>query len=247
MAYFITGGTGFIGRFFIDKLKEREGDIHVLTRPGSEHKFEALQERFGEGSDRLKAVSGDLTQSLLGLDEKAISTLNGKITHFCHFAAVYDIGASAEAQSATNIDGTRNAIQLAKALDAGCFQHVSSIAAGGLYKGTFREDMFEEAENYDHPYFSTKHESEGIVRKECEVPWRIYRPGMVMGHSKTGEIDKIDGAYYFQKTVDTCFGIKKLIDYSNLIIFDNCITRIKISSLVTNLVTTLFQNLFNLF
>ena len=201
MAYFITGGTGFIGRFFINKLKQREGDIYVLTRPGSEHKFEALQQRFGENSDRLKAVSGDLTQNLLGLDDKAIGSLKGNITHFCHFAAVYDIGASAEAQSATNIDGTRNAIQLAKALDAGCFQHVSSIAAGGLYKGTFREDMFEEAENYDHPYFATKHESEGIVRKECEVPWRIYRPGMVMGHSKTGEIDKIDGAYYFFKSL----------------------------------------------
>lgn len=201
MAYFITGGTGFIGRFFIDKLKERGGDIYVLTRPGSEHKFEALQQRFGGQNDRLKKVTGDLTQSLLGLDEKTISSLKGKITHFCHFAAVYDIGASAEAQSATNIDGTRNAVQLAKALDAGCFQHVSSIAAGGLYKGTFREDMFEEAENYDHPYFATKHESEGIVRRECEVPWRIYRPGMVMGHSKTGEIDKIDGAYYFFKSL----------------------------------------------
>jgi thioester reductase-like protein len=50
-------------------------------------------------------------------------------------------------------------------------------------------------------FFSTKHDSEGIVREECKVPWRIFRPGMVMGHSKTGEIDKIDGAYYFFKTV----------------------------------------------
>jgi len=201
MAYFITGGTGFIGRFFIDKLKDRSGDIYVLTRPESTHKFEALQERFGENSDRLKPITGDLTQKLLGLEDSTISSLKGKITHFCHFAAVYDIGASAEAQSSTNIDGTRNAIELAKAVDAGCFQHVSSIAAGGLYKGTFREDMFEEAENYDHPYFATKHESEAIVRRECEVPWRIYRPGMVMGHSKTGEIDKIDGAYYFFKSL----------------------------------------------
>ena len=204
MAYFITGGTGFIGRFFIDKLADRDGDIYVLTRPGSSHKFEALQERLGEQASRLIPVTGDLTEGLLGLDAETIGALKGKIDHFCHFAAVYDIGASAEAQSATNIDGTRNAIQLAKALEAGCFQHVSSIAAGGLYKGTFREDMFEEAENYDHPYFATKHESEGIVRRECEVPWRIYRPAMVMGHSKTGEIDKIDGAYYFFK------GLQKL-------------------------------------
>ena len=59
--------------------------------------------------------------------------------------------------------------------------------------------MFEEAEDLDHPYFSTKHDSEGIVRRECKRPFRIYRPGFVVGHSKTGYIDKIDGPYYFFK------------------------------------------------
>ena len=201
MAYFITGGTGFIGRNFIDKLKDREGDIYVLTRAASMHKFEELQERMGEQSDRLIPVQGDLTEKLLGVDEATIADLKGKIKYFCHFAAIYDIGASAEAQTETNIEGTRNAIQLAEAVEAGCFEHVSSIAAGGLYEGTWREDMFEEAENLDHPYFSTKHDSEGIVRNECQVPWRVYRPGMVVGNSKTGEIDKIDGAYYFFKTL----------------------------------------------
>jgi short-subunit dehydrogenase len=201
MAYFITGGTGFIGRNFIDKLKDREGDIYVLTRAASMHKFEELQERLGDSGDRLIPVTGDLTEPLLGVDEATIGDLKGKIKHFCHFAAIYDIAASAEAQTATNIDGTRNAVKLAEALESGCFEHVSSIAAGGMYHGTFREDMFEEAENLDHPYFSTKHDSEGIVRDECQVPWRVYRPGMVVGNSKTGEIDKIDGAYYFFKSL----------------------------------------------
>jgi len=199
MAYFITGGTGFLGRFFIDKLAEREGDIYVLTRTGSEHKFEQLQERFAGDSNRLIPITGDLSESQLGVGEAVITELQGKINHFCHFAAIYDIAASLESQQIANIDGTRNAVELAGALEAACFHHVSSIAAGGLYKGTFREDMFEEAENYEHPYFSTKHDSEGIVRSECPVPFRIYRPAMVVGHSKTGEIDKIDGAYYFFK------------------------------------------------
>ena len=201
MAYFITGGTGFIGRNFIDKLKEREGDIYVLTRAGSRARFEDLQERLGEASERLIPVEGDLREPLLGLDVDTIAELKGNISHFCHFAAIYDIGASAESQIATNIDGTRNAVQLAEALGAGCFEHVSSIAAGGMYNGTFREDMFEEAENLEHPYFATKHDSEGIVRNECQVPWRVYRPAMVVGNSKTGEIDKIDGAYYFFKSL----------------------------------------------
>jgi NAD(P)-dependent dehydrogenase (short-subunit alcohol dehydrogenase family) len=201
MAYFITGGTGFIGRFFIAKLMDRKGDIYVLTRATSMHKFEHLQASFGPGANRLIPVTGDLTRENLGLDAATLTELTGKIDHFCHFGAIYDIAATAEAQTATNIDGTRNAINLAAKLRAGCFQHVSSIAAGGLYNGIFREDMFEEAENYDHPYFATKHASEGIVRMECQVPWKIYRPAMVVGHSRTGEIDKIDGAYYLFKSL----------------------------------------------
>lgn len=135
----------------------------MLTRAGSRAKFEDLQQRMGDASDRLIPVEGDLREPMLGLDEATISDLKGNIGHFCHFAAIYDIGASAESQIATNIDGTRNAVQLAQAVEAGCFEHVSSIAAGGLYKGTFREDMFEEAENLEHPYFATKHDSEGNV------------------------------------------------------------------------------------
>ena len=83
------------------------------------------------------------------------------------------------------------------ALKAGCFHHTSSIAAAGLYPGIFREDMFDEAEGLDDPYLRTKHESEGLVRNETRIKWRIYRPGMVVGHSQTGEMDKIDGPYYF--------------------------------------------------
>ena len=85
--------------------------------------------------------------------------------------------------------------------DAGCFHLVSSIAAAGRYRGTFTERMFDEAEGLDLPYFRTKHESEGLVRTTCRVPWRIYRPGMVVGHSRTGVIDKIDGPYYLFKAI----------------------------------------------
>jgi NAD(P)-dependent dehydrogenase (short-subunit alcohol dehydrogenase family) len=92
-------------------------------------------------------------------------------------------------------------MEVGQAVAAGCFHHVSSIAAAGLYDGVFREDMFDEAEDLDHPYFKTKHDSEGVVRREYKRAFRIYRPGFVVGHSKTGTIDKIDGPYYFFKSI----------------------------------------------
>jgi NAD(P)-dependent dehydrogenase (short-subunit alcohol dehydrogenase family) len=196
MSYFVTGATGFIGRFLVGNLLRRKGTIHVLVRKGSEGKLDAIATRMGWDRKRIVPVVGDLAKPKLGLSAAQIKALSGKVQHFFHLAAIYDLSANAESQQVANIDGTRNAIELAAAIKAGCFHHTSSIAAAGLYPGVFREDMFEEAEGLKDPYLRTKHESEGIVRRECKVPFRIYRPSMVIGHSKTGEMDKIDGPYY---------------------------------------------------
>ena len=201
MAYFVTGATGFIGQFLMRKLLARGKPIHVLVRKGSLKKLEALRTEWGASEKDVIPVVGDLAKKNLGIADADLKKLKGKIEHFFHLAAIYDLKASAEDQQAANVDGTRHAVQCAQALTAGCFHHVSSIAAAGLYDGVFREDMFDEAEDLDHPYFKTKHDSEAVVRNECKRPFRIYRPGFVVGDSKTGYIDKIDGPYYFFKFI----------------------------------------------
>ncbi len=202
MQYFVTGATGFIGKRLVNKLLERKGSVvYFLIRQESESKVRALREYWGASAARVVPVFGDLTQKKLGVSADQIKALKGKVDHFYHLAAVYDLSADADSQVAVNIDGTRNTVEFAKAVDAGHFHHVSSIAAAGLYEGVFREDMFDEAENIDHPYFMTKHESEKIVRKEVKGPWTVYRPAMVVGDSETGEMDKIDGPYYFFKVI----------------------------------------------
>lgn len=200
MAYFVTGATGFIGRFLVANLLKRGEPIYVLVRKGSIKKLAELRDEYWGATDKqVIAVVGDLGTTNLGIADADIRKLKGKVKHLFHLAAIYDLAASAEDQQVANVEGTRNAVQFADAIQAGCFHHVSSIAAAGLYDGVFREDMFEEAEDLDHPYFKTKHDSEGVVRKQCKRPFRIYRPGFVVGHSKTGYIDKIDGPYYFFK------------------------------------------------
>jgi len=201
MTYFVTGATGFIGSHLVSNLLKRRGTIYVLVRKGSLARLDELRETWGVDDKRIVAITGDLAQPKLGVSAADQRKLKGKVDHMFHLAAIYDLAASADDQQAANVDGTRHAVQFAATIEAGCFHHVSSIAAAGLYEGVFREDMFEEAEELDHPYFRTKHDAEGVVRRECKRPFRIYRPGFVVGDTKTGRIDKIDGPYYFFKTI----------------------------------------------
>ncbi|MCX7161524.1 MAG: SDR family oxidoreductase [Betaproteobacteria bacterium] len=202
MIYFVTGASGFIGKRLVAKLLEQPAaTVYFLTRDKSPERLQKLHDYWKADKSRAIPVVGDLCQPCLGVGKADLKKLKGKVDHYYHLAAIYDLGASAEAQMAANVDGTRNAVELARQIDAGCFHHVSSIAAAGLFEGIFREDMFAEAENLDHPYFGTKHESERIVREECKIPWRVYRPGVVVGDSRSGEAEKIDGPYYFFKLI----------------------------------------------
>ena len=202
MSYFVTGATGFIGMHLVDRLLQRRGSVYVLVRPGSKARFKRLSERWGDAAKRVIPVSGDLGRKQLGIAKKDLDAMAGKVQHVFHCAAIYDLtNDDAESQVNINVEGTRHAVQFAGALGAKCFHHVSSIAAAGQYQGHFREDMFDEWAPTDDPYFRTKHDSEAVVRFESSVPWRIYRPGIVVGHSKTGEISKIDGPYYLFKLI----------------------------------------------
>ena len=65
----------------------------------------------------------------------------------------------------------------------------------------FTEDDFDVGQKLEHPYHRTKFEAEKLVRQQVKGPWRVYRPSIVVGNSKTGEMDKIDGPYYFFKAI----------------------------------------------
>jgi NAD(P)-dependent dehydrogenase (short-subunit alcohol dehydrogenase family) len=192
--YFVTGATGFIGRHLVAELLKREGTIYVLVREGSRGKVDALIGRLDADEGRIVPVPGDLSKPGLG-----VQGFEEPIDHLFHLAAIYDVDADEEAMEKANVEGTRHVIEFANAREVGRFHHVSSIAVAGAYKGVFQEDMFDEEQKLPHAYHRSKFDSERLVRNEVEAKTVIYRPGIVVGHSETGEMDKIDGPYYFFK------------------------------------------------
>jgi NAD(P)-dependent dehydrogenase (short-subunit alcohol dehydrogenase family) len=196
MAYFVTGATGFIGRHLVEELVDhREGTVFVLCRKSSLDRMESLIQ--GWGSGRVVPVVGDLSADRLGVDASWVEEHRGDVDHFFHLAAIYDMTADDATNEELNVGGTRHALELAEALQAGTFHQVSSVAAAGEHRGVFDETMFDEGQHLPSAYHRTKYESERIVREQSGVPWRVYRPAIVVGHSETGAMDKVDGPYYF--------------------------------------------------
>jgi NAD(P)-dependent dehydrogenase (short-subunit alcohol dehydrogenase family) len=194
--YFVTGATGFIGRHLVAELLKRDGTIYALVREGSRGKLDALAQRLDAPEGRIVAVAGDLSKPGLGIE-----SFDEPIDHLFHLAAVYDIEADEEASERANVEGTQHVIEFANAHEVGRFHHTSSIAVAGNYEGVFQEDMFDEGQKLPHHYHRTKYESERLVREGVGTKTLVYRPGIVVGHSETGEMDKIDGPYYFFKLI----------------------------------------------
>ena len=198
--YLVTGATGFLGRRLVARLlaRHRADDpvrILALTRESSVGRLAELASTW-EGGEHVQPLVGDLTAPRLGLGAAKVRQLTGNVDHVVHLAAVYDMTADAATTEKANVDGTRAVVELANAVGARHLHHVSSIAVAGDYAGTFTEDMFDVGQPLTSPYHRTKYEAERIVRDEATVPWRVYRPSVVVGDSRTGEMDKVDGPYY---------------------------------------------------
>ncbi|MFF0609074.1 SDR family oxidoreductase [Nocardia tengchongensis] len=190
MSYLVIGATGFLGRFLVPELLERGADIHILVRPGEDSvlRYNRCLRDWGV-SDRMHPVRGDLGAPGLGVDPGWLAAHRGSIDHVFHLAAGFDsVGAGG---------GTHRVTELAAALEAGRLHHVSTLRIAGAWEGVFTEDMTDVGQLLPTPYQRAMLRAEQVVREQTAVPWRVYRPAIVIGDSRTGEIDRIDGPYYF--------------------------------------------------
>ncbi|UUV29248.1 SDR family oxidoreductase [Amycolatopsis roodepoortensis] len=205
--FLVTGATGLIGRQFTRLLLTRDDvdKVALVVRASSRDKLAKLVNAWPH-PERVTLVTGDLGEPLLGVGQEDRERLRG-VDHVVHLAALYDLTADDEASIKANVEGTAQVIALAAELNAGCLHHVSSVAVAGDHEGMFTEEMFDVGQRLITPYHRTKFEAERLVREQQDVPWRVYRPSVVVGNSETGEMDKIDGPYYLFPAISRLAGL----------------------------------------
>ncbi|WP_216917256.1 SDR family oxidoreductase [Nocardia noduli] len=202
VSHIVTGGTGFLGKRVVQGLLDRDpaAIVHVLVRPGSLPKFRELTTGW-RGSERVFALVGDLTAERLGLIGPAPAA-----DHIVHLGAVYDMTADEATAYAANVAGTRAVVELARETGA-VLHHVSSVAVAGDHRGRYFEEDFDLGQQLTSPYHRTKFAAEKLVRESSGLRWRVYRPAIIVGDSRTGEMDKIDGPYYFFAAIARMAGL----------------------------------------
>lgn len=205
---FFTGFPGFLGSRLLPQVVERIRDGHAVCLIQS--KFSHLaHRRVGEIASlhpdlhgRIELVTGDITQPDLGLAPKTLERLQGETTEVYHLAAVYDLSVSEEVGRKVNVDGTRHVLDFAQGCaDSGGFrrfQYVSTCYVSGRHPGVFTEDDLDVGQTFNNHYESTKYEAEVLVQERMAegLPATVYRPGIVVGDSRTGVTQKFDGPYF---------------------------------------------------
>jgi thioester reductase-like protein len=201
---FLTGFPGFLGSAMVEVLLERHDEDATITclvqpkfaREAGQRRAEIDDSVDADADRRVELVEGDITDPELAVDDYEGLVERTDVVY--HFAAIYDLTMDRAPGKAVNIDGSAHVADFAAAADADRFHYVSSVVVAGDYEGRFSEEMLQEGQSFYNYYESTKHMAEVQVRERMdEVPTTIYRPGVAVGDSETGETQKYDGMYAF--------------------------------------------------
>src|SRR5262249_45060664 len=139
---------------------------------------------------RLTTVVGDITQERLGLSAAEAKGLQKQLSACYHLAAVYDLPAARDVRLPIHPPGTQNILDLlsgAKRFEQ--LHYVSTAYVSGTAVGVYKETDLDVGQSFKNYYEETKYLAEVAVVK-AGLPTTIYRPGIVVGDSQTGETAK---------------------------------------------------------
>lgn len=201
-ALLFTGFPGFIGVRLLPRLLQLRPGTRVVCLVQerfaelAQQQIREIETRHPATRGRIQTLAGDITEPGLGLEAAAARALRRELVGCYHLAAVYDLAVKREIAMKINVAGTQHVLDfLAEARHFEKLDYVSTAYVSGTATGTFRESDLTIGQSFKNFYEETKYLAEVAVVKSG-IPATIYRPGIVVGDSKTGETAKFDGPYF---------------------------------------------------
>jgi nucleoside-diphosphate-sugar epimerase len=218
---FLTGFPGFIAGRLVERSARAAAAFYLLVEPRFVEKAlrdcEEISARTGAKLEKFAIVEGDITKPDLGIAPEDLEVIRAETTHVYHLAAAYDLAVSKDAAYAVNLGGTRNVNELARSLpNLQKYNYISTCYVAGKREGRIMETELEHDAGFRNYYEETKYLAEiEVERLKDELPVTIFRPSVVVGDSRTGEIPKYDGIYYLIRYLRRAPGLLRLINIGN--------------------------------
>ncbi len=213
MNCFITGASGFLGKYIVQGLVDKYDKIYLLSRGDSLKRNIKLFKKF----NNVEFLTGDITQVHIFDNIKDKYKVIEDVQDIIHLAAYYNLEGSFKDCNLYNVIGTQNIVHLVSQCEVlKSFHYASTIAVAGDYEGMFFEDKLEYDQEFTNEYARSKFQAELFVNsmKDTSIKTRVYRLGILVGDSQSGRIEKIDGPYYvfefLKKLLDNFSVVKKM-------------------------------------
>lgn len=202
----LTGFPSFVARKLLDVILDREDGsrVRLLVRPdhvdAAERRLSQLDD---EDRERVQILAGDVVAMDLGLSGTEYLEIVANVTDVYHVASIWWLGVDRETSHLVNVVGTRNVIDAAYEMkELRRLNHFSTAFVAGDRTGVIMEDELDEGQKFRNAYEETKFEAErAMMEASRHVPVSIYRPAIIVGDSRTGEIDKMAGPYYIMNAI----------------------------------------------
>lgn len=210
---FLTGSTGFVGTQIAKKIiLETDDQIITIVRAESQENailrlkrtFWEIKELKDQIGKRIIVLNGDLSAPQMNLPDSEYDFVVKNTTHIIHSAANVTPNLPLEELQKINVTGTANVIELAKRINADHelkkLSHISTAFVAGQHEGIIGEDDITDTYGFSSVYEQTKYQSELLMNEaKSSLPVSIFRLGLVVGDSKTGEIKTFNTVYYMLK------------------------------------------------
>lgn len=210
---FLTGVTGFVGRYLaarllarpeidgLDVLVRAKDPAHARERIAKSMRFAVSDAEADALTARMEPVIGDLRAERFGLDEAAWDALATRTDRVLHGAANVRFDQDLEDARSYNVFGTEQAAALARhARERGGLQRfdwVGTAFVAGLRRDTVREDELVHDAGWKNPYEQSKYEAEAWLREHAaDLPLSVFRPSIVVGESGSGATTNFGMLYW---------------------------------------------------
>lgn len=221
-SFFMTGFPGFLASNLIKQLMHDHylniEHIYLLVLPNQEKLAKETLQRISSNSEltneQFTIILGDITKVDLGISSEYKKVLKEKVTHVFHLAAIYDLAVPKDIAYEVNVNGTNNMNKWLPSLkQLKRYIYYSTAYVSGKREGKIYEHELQMGQEFRNHYEHTKYLAEVLVQDVMNnIPTTIIRPGVVKGHSKTGETIKFDGLYFMLNVLDK-FKISPVLPY----------------------------------